>query len=68
VEGQGSRHSRHCVVHASACVGHALARGGRMGKQLVAKRSRGSPDHGKVVHVVVKLHEVDRSDFEKNQI
>jgi hypothetical protein len=46
-------------------VGYALARGGWMEKQLMAKRSGGSLDHGGVAHEAVRFPEVDRSNFEK---
>jgi hypothetical protein len=36
-----------------------------MEKRLMAERSGGIPDHVGVVCVVVKLHEVDKSNFEK---
>jgi hypothetical protein len=39
-------HERRCDVHVLARVEHAAARGGWLGKLLVAERYGGSPDHG----------------------
>lgn len=78
MEGRGSLHARCCVDHmlehvehaptnkiySHARVRHSPTRGCWMGKRLMAERSKGSPDHSRVARVVVKLHEVDRSDFE----
>jgi hypothetical protein len=74
VEGGGSCHVRFYNVHASVHVGytptskiysqvrvgHAPARGGRIGNQLAAKWSGGSSDHSGESRVVVKLLEVNR--------
>jgi hypothetical protein len=81
VEGGGNHHARLCAVHApvhaghapvskiysQACVGHAPAYGGKMEQWLMAERSGGSPNHGGVVRVVVKLLEDDKSNFEKTK-
>jgi hypothetical protein len=43
-------------------------RGGRTEERLAAEQSRESLDHGGVARVMVELPEMDRFDFEKNQI
>jgi hypothetical protein len=79
VESEGSRHARLCGIHAStrvghvpaskiysqAHVGHALARGGRMGNRLAAEQNGGSPDYGGEARGVVKLLKVDRLILKK---
>jgi len=55
-------------LHAAQSCLRVGACGGRTKKRLMAKQSEGSPNHGGVTHVAVRLPEVYRSYFEKNQI